>query len=359
MKCEIKYIFCGDKNKNLSHPGITRRFPRYAKRKNINFSFYGEAKETKGTLIINQGADLTFWRRFKNPNFKLIFDANDSYLLDESKSIKRKFRGIFKYLIGKHKYLEFDYYDSYLKLLENADVVIVGHYLLYEKLRERLKKVILVPDYSIEVDFDIKENFSLAKDGTINVFWEGLGSSFLPFREINRIFFPIKDKYKFIFHFVTDLSFFALGDVLNKKVIFDVAKKEAPDFYDCFRFYQWSEFALNKIAIACDFAIIPLPMDFSGNYFKPENKLIHLWRMSVPTIVSAIPSYKKVMDQINLNDFCFNDAEWRLKVKEFIENENIRIQNGNSGRSLVTLNYSNERIDELWSTILNEANEEG
>jgi hypothetical protein len=355
----VKYLFCGDKNKKINHPAYTRRFPRYARRQHIDFSFYGEANETNGTIIINQAADLTFWRRYKIPNFKLVFDANDSYLLDEAKSIKRTFRGLFKFLTGKHKYLEFDYYETYLKFCEVADVVIVGHYLLHDKLKDRLKKVILVPDYSIEMDFDIKKDFNLTKDGTINVFWEGLGSSYLPFTDINRIFFPIKDKYKFIFHFVTDLSFFSIGDVLNKKYIHEVAKKEAPDFYDCFRFYQWSEFALNRIAIACDFAIIPLPMDFSGNYFKPENKLIHLWRMSVPTIVSAIPSYKKVMNQINLNDFCINDDEWRLKVAEFIENDNMRIQNGNNGNSFVSLNYSNERIDELWSAILNEANDEG
>ena len=113
------------------------------------------------------------------------------------------------------------------------------------------------------------------------------------------------------------------------------------------------------MAIACDFAIIPLPMDFSGNYYKPENKLIHLWRMSVPTIVSAIPSYKKVMNEINLNDFCLNDDEWRLKIAEFIENDNVRIQNGNSGNAFVSSNYSNERIDELWSVILSETNVEG
>jgi hypothetical protein len=359
MYSKINYFFCGDKNKNLSHPGITRRFPRYAKRQNIDFYFYEEGNETDGTIVINQGADLTFWRRFKNPKFKLVFDANDSYLLDDSKSLKRIFRGLFKYLTGKHKYLEFNYYNTYLKLCEKVDVVVVGHYLLHEKLKDRFKNVTLIPDYSIERDSLPKTDFNLSKDGTINVFWEGLGSSYMPFRDISRIFSPIKDKYNFIFHFVSDLSFFALGDVLNKKIIFEVAKKEAPDFCDCFRFYQWSEFALNRIAIACDFAIIPLPMDFSGNYYKPENKLIHLWRMSVPTIVSAIPSYRKVMNQINLNDFCFNDGEWRLKIAEFIENENIRIQNGNSGNAFVSSSYSNERIDELWSGILSETNVEG
>jgi hypothetical protein len=49
-----------------------------------------------------------------------------------------------------------------------------------------------------ELDFQIKKDFNLAKDGTINIFWEGLGSSYLPFSDINRIFSPIKDKYNFI-----------------------------------------------------------------------------------------------------------------------------------------------------------------
>jgi hypothetical protein len=358
MENMANIIFCGGKSQGVNHPAQTRRFPRYAKRNNIGFSYFDIIRDISGTIIVNQAADLTFWRRNKKSNVKLIFDANDPYLLDESRTFKRIFRGLFKFLARKHKYLELDYNDTYLKLCKVADVVVVGHYLLYEKLKENLNNVVLLPDYSIDMNIVTKEDFTFSQKDTIHIFWEGLGSSYLPFADINRIFLPFIGTYKFIFHFVTDLSFFSIGDIISKKYVFEVAKKESPDFYDSFRFYQWSEFAMNNIAIACDFAIIPLPMDFSMNYYKPENKLIHLWRMSVPTIVSAIPSYKRVMDEVKLFDYCVNDNEWRIKIIDFIENDFKRKDNGKRGNSFVSFNYSNERIDKLWMDVFNVVNNE-
>ena len=107
---------------------------------------------------------------------------------------------------------------------------------------------------------------------------------------------------------------------------------------------------MNKIAIACDFGIIPLPIDNSLNYWKPENKLIHMWRMCLPVITSKIPSYDMVMKDTN-QDLCTNDYDkWRDLVLAFSNSESLRKKSGLIGYNHVNKFYSNSKIDLLWET---------
>jgi hypothetical protein len=351
------YTYCGGKFQSYLHPAISRRFIRFAKRNNINLLDFYQSKNKNGVIILSQAADFTYWVKNKNSNNIYIFDANDPYLLDNKLNFKNLFRGIFKYFSGNHKYLEFNYKNSFFNLCNKSNCIVVGHFLLYEKLNQKFSNVFLIPDYSIERDILQKHIYEQQSIEKINIFWEGLGSSYLPFSDVERIFKKFTNKYNFEFHFVTDLTFFSIGDKYFRKNIINLAKKMAPTMFKTFKFYEWSEVVMNKIAISCDFSIIPLPIDDSINYFKPENKLIHMWRMKIPTIVSAIPSYINVMNQVQLDDYCYNDDEWVKKIQLFCLNSNVRKKNGEDGFIFVNNNYSNEIIDQKWRNVLNFINE--
>ena len=349
-----KYVYVRGKKQSYEHPAHKRRFPRFASRKNLEFLDFLDEKSIEDVNILSPASDITLWKKIKNEkNIKIIFDANDPFLLSENISIKDKLRGLYKYLSGNHKYLEFDYRKSYLDICKVADLVIVGHRNQYELFKNKSINVCLIPDYGIETKIEAKKEFKLSKKNTINIFWEGLGSSFLPFELIEKIFNPINDKFDFIFHFVTDLSFYKFGDRFINQHITDVSKKLSPKFHKQFKFYHWSEYMMNKIAISCDFGIIPLPNDNSLNYWKPENKLIHMWRMSLPVITSNIPSYSMVMNDSNQN-LCTNDFdEWRSLILKFSANETLRKSHGLLAKKFVDQFYSNEKIDFLWETNLN------
>ena len=170
----------------------------------------------------------------------------------------------------------------------------------------------------------------------------------MPFRLIEEIFQTINSEYDFIFHFVTDLSFFRYGDIFYKVNIQDIAKRAAPSMYKQFRFYQWSEYMMNKIAVACDFGIIPLPDDGSMNYWKPENKLIQMWRMSLPTITSSIPSYVMAFKDAK-HKLCASDlSEWRDFILGLSESRTTRKKFGLLGKYQADKFYSDEIIDDLW-----------
>tara|TARA_B100001093_G_scaffold518640_1_gene604227 strand:+ start:502 stop:1569 length:1068 start_codon:yes stop_codon:yes gene_type:complete len=352
MKFKNNISYFRGNNQSISHPAHSRRFPRYASRHNIKFSDSVKTNFISKLNIITLSSDLTFWRKKINKNFKIIFDANDPFILNNDISFKDKFRGLFKYISGFQKKLELNYRDTYLRTCKESDLVICGHFKQFEILKKTIKNVVLIPDYGLNIKIKSKKNFELSKKDEINIFWEGLGSSFMPFKLIEEIFKPINNQYKFIFHFVTDLTFFKYGDRFIEKKIKDIARKESPLFFNQFKFYQWSEMMMNETAINCDFSIIPLPLDNSLNYWKPENKLIHMWRMSIPTIVSSIPSYQKVMNDSKLHFCANNNDQWRALILNLCKNKEIRKQNGISGKKYVDEFYSDKTIDLLWTNAL-------
>ncbi len=346
-------IYCGGKNQSFNHPAQTRRFPRYASRKKINFLNYYDNKSENGSVILNQSADFTFWKKNCHKYENLIFDANDPYLLPNQNSLKDKLRGLFKYVSGSHKYLEFNYQKTYEEMCINSDLVIVSHQNQYELLKSKVKRIALITDYSIKDNLLFKTNYSLKTKKTINIFWEGLGSSYLPFRDIENIFYKIKNEYNFIFHFSTDLFFYKIGDKFVKKDIRKIAKNYAPNFYKNFNFYQWTLDSVDIIANKCDLSIITLPLDYSMNYWKPNNKLVHMWRMGLPTIVSRIPSYQRLYQKTEYDLCASNIDEWHEKILKICEDEDFRREIGFELKKFTDKEFSNDSIDLKWEKELN------
>ena len=103
-----KFSYIRGKNQTFQHPAHSRRFPRYARRAKIDFSDYITDGSFGELNILSPAADITFWRReVTQNNRKIVFDANDPYLLATATSLKDKLRGTFKFFSGQQKYLEF------------------------------------------------------------------------------------------------------------------------------------------------------------------------------------------------------------------------------------------------------------
>ena len=52
---------------------------------------------------------------------------------------------------------------------------------------------------------------------------------------------------------------------------------------------------------------------------KPENKLLLLWEIGIPTLTSATPAYKHVMDAAGLDLYCSSSDEWVRKIDEYMK----------------------------------------
>ena len=109
---------------------------------------------------------------------------------------------------------------------------------------------------------------------------------------------------------------------------------------------------MNQIAISCDIGIFPLPLDNSMNFWKPENKLIHMWRMALPTITSPIPSYEMAFTGSG-KELCPKDEDsWRENILELSNSKSLRRSYGLIGHSHASQAYDDKSIDQKWHDCL-------
>lgn len=335
---------------NWDHASDRRRFPRYCSLTGISLNDFRKNKIESDVIVLNQASDLTFWVNYPRNKTKIIFDANDSYSIPSKMNIKDFGRGTLKYLLGKHERLELNYIKTYLNMCSRADAVIVGQPAQVNIIENYNSNLHIITDFSPSICVNPKQHYELQK--TINIFWEGLGSSFKPFSEIERIFQPLMREFQFKFHFLTDLEFYKISDKLILTTIMNEAKKMAPSIYDKFLFYQWNEKMLEPIATSCDIGIIPIPLIENSNYFKPENKLVLMWRLGLPTIVSATPRYKSLMSKVTNNLACTSDEIWRKSIIELVNDISKREISGKEGYNFTQKHYSDESLCEKWKNAI-------
>jgi glycosyltransferase involved in cell wall biosynthesis len=136
----------------------------------------------------------------------------------------------------------------------------------------------------------------------------------------------------------------------------DECRKKAPQIADQCYFYQWSETMFSSVATKCDLAVIPIPLDNTFAMYKPENKLVLMWRLGIPTVVSATPSYSAAMSNAGLNLACTNDTEWREKIIELLESEALRRHVGQKGFLQASKFYCDKVLSSKWDNVLKSLN---
>lgn len=344
---EKRFCYVRGKGQSYKHPTHARRFPNFARRNALPVDdFHNVGLSAADTVVLSPASDLSFWKRHSPTDAALIFDANDPYLLEASRGPKRLLRGSAKFLTRRHRYFDADYQKLYREVCEKSDAVVVSHFAQRDLLRSWGLNVWEIKDYPANLA-QAKFDYGLVSEDTINIFWEGLGSSFLPFHLLEEIFRAIPNVNKYRFHFVTDLNFFKYMDRYVEISIREVARKTAPLLYNQFRFHQWSPETFSSIASRCDFALIPLPLDYSMNYWKPETKVIQLWRAGLPVLASGIPSYDRAFEEAKIAACCNSISDWRDKIEEYSNYRGIREQNAVVGKGYVQ-RFSPENIDQLW-----------
>ena len=72
----------------------------------------------------------------------------------------------------------------------------------------------------------------------------------------------------------------------------------------------WSINDLIRCASISDFAIIPVDTSDKFASLKPENKLLSMWHLGLPTLFSNTFAYKRLADEVGVSQYCIDDASW-------------------------------------------------
>ena len=90
---------------DFSAPGDRRRFVYYANSKAIDFEI-AKPENEYDIVFVTHGADITVWSKYDKSKAVIVYELIDSYLATPVLSFYGLFRGVAKYLSGKHKYCQ-------------------------------------------------------------------------------------------------------------------------------------------------------------------------------------------------------------------------------------------------------------
>lgn len=340
------------------HPFDLKNFIFFARKRKLNVEIFRPDKEYD-LIVLSPKADLSIWSQFPRGNTKIIFCLVDSYLASEKWGLKNVFRGLGKFLSGEQKYLKWHYLKALIETCKRADGVICT--------TEEQKKIIL--NYCTNVHIILESHFNIvgyqktdySLNSQIKIAWEGRPENIWTLEQIKDALIELKKKHKVSLHVVTDLEYKKYTNKFFNVSVIDKIKKIFGDEFllntvtgntSLVYFYQWNTEMVSKIITACDFSVIPLDKNDPLMLGKPENKLLLFWRMGMPTIVTAIPSYVRAMNKCGLDTYCSNENDWVQKIEKYILDQETREKDGVIGRSFAEKNYSEEQYLNQWDQAL-------
>jgi glycosyltransferase involved in cell wall biosynthesis len=340
MNLKIGYI---PYSADLSQPADRRRFPHFAKRKNVHYEI-ADPKKKYDVIILPAPSNLSKWLLYKkkNPTTIFIFEMVDSLIFNVDLFLKL-FKGVGRFLMRKDSLIYFNYRKLIIKWIKIADVVICSSTEIKTSILKWNQNVFVSLDYLENEYQSVKNNFEI--NGKMKLVWEGQGSVLPHFLHFKKLFQQINSFCEL--HVITSEKYSLSGQFRKRD-----SKKILSKLPINTIFHEWQMGSKDEILSECDCGIIPLNPKHLFGWHKPANKLISFWFTGLPTIVSDTPAYKELMNEAGNDLYCSTIEDWVKKIN-LIKNmtpsqrENISKRD----RMFVQKNYSDEALDNVWEEI--------
>lgn len=330
--------------KDMNSPGDRRRFGFYAKAKDLSLE-QPDPRQDYDLVYLSTRADISAWAEYQG-RAKIVFEIIDSYLALSEKLPKNRLRGLAKFASREMSKPTLSYRSALIAMARRADAVVCSTEEQREQLSEYCSNVHVILDVHEESGQVVKQSYAAGEP--FNLVWEGLAYTLDAFETIAPSLRGIHRSRPLALHLITDLrSPRFLGRFVNTDTQARV-RAMFPHSY----MYQWNPYMLATIATRCDLGLIPLDLQDPFSRGKPENKLLLLWRMGIPTITSASPAYRRAMASCGLDMVCETPAQWEEKLTLFIGDEALRREAGTRGRQFVDDTHSKEAILAKWDGMM-------
>lgn len=330
-------------------PSDRRRFVHYARQRGLKIEL-ADPRKTYDLVVLNQRADISVWARYRPGEARIVYEANDSYISVPSSDPKQALRGTFKFLTGQSRRLQLSYREAVRAMCRRADAVVCSTDEQRAQILPLCANTHLVLDFQ---DADVLATKTTHSNGPVlNVVWEGLASSGIPMRMMREILEPMARRRPVALHLVTDPVYHRYSNILGKTHTVDEVRREFGEFARHVQVHQWSAFALAAVATAADLAIIPIDERNTFAWGKPENKLLLLWRLGVPTLTSATPAYRRAMARAGLDLACQSTAEWQERLALLADSPQERTAAAARGTTAANTEYSSGEMMRRWDAVL-------
>ena len=335
-------------HKDNMAPGDRRRFVFYANERQIKFDVADPLK-IYDIVYLTYGCNLSIWIEYKktNPGVKFIFELIDSYLL-ENAGVLAIFRGVAWYLLGREDALWVNYKTALRKMISICDAVVCSTHAQKMDMLQFNRNIHISLDYFSDDITHHKTSFENKQ--RLKLVWEGQAYTVKNLLVLNDVFEKLKDRVEL--YIITDPIIKSPVNWFNRKT------KNILKALKCqYHLVDWTKNSFSEMISNADLAIVPIESDSAMMWNKPENKLLLLWEIGIPTLTSNTPAYKRVMDSAGLDFYCTSSGEWLQKIEEYMESS-LEYRNNISEkmRYYIQQFHSKDEILRKWDMIFESLN---
>jgi hypothetical protein len=301
-------------------------------------------------VFVTSNADLTAFRRFPLDDTKIVFEMVDSYLAVPDWEPKALVRGMGKWLFRRHKHLEPLYRRTVAGMCQRADLVMCS------MPEQRAQMAVWNNNVHDVLDFhdELVGNPCLETGPgkrTFDLFWEGVAITAFQFSAISEVLREVAKDFPLRLHLLTDLKY----RPINAPIPWWDTKKTLERSLSGIEFYlaEWNPASVRAMASQCDLGLIPMLLDKPLCQSKPENKLLIMWRLGLPVIVSATPAYTRTMKAYQgPNWACSDSQDWHQCLREALESPEKRALAAKKGELYANADFGADALLQRWTAAL-------
>jgi hypothetical protein len=339
-KLRIGYV---PNSKNLDAPGDRRRIVFWAKAR--GHEIVTNLDDKFDVLVLSERSDMGFFvkHKIKAP---IIFDLVDGYLVRENLT-KDWFRGTSKVLTRQLSGIPKPFTQFVQDMCITASAIVCSSTEQSELIAKHSKNVHVILDSHDEIpwlEFQGREDeFKTKRD----LLWEGLPVTLGGIKAICPTLIHENREHGTRIKFVTDQEYHRLlGQYFPASTAKLLSNLLGPMSHET-DLISWNVENLVSSAKVSRAAIIPVMLSNKLQYFKPENRLLIMWKLALPTIVSATPAYTRVSNISGSDIVSTDNSEWAEKLK-LLHNQDYAEDLVRRGQDYLKTNHTKEILLLKW-----------
>ena len=341
---------------DLQHPGDRRRLASWAMDTGVALNTNDPLESD--LLVLSNAANFGYWlKRARQP---VILDLVDGYLGEHPKFIKDVTRNIVRSIRGSSDLRWLSYTNHLRYACKKSDLVIVASPEQREIILEFNRNVhVILDDLSELSSIGINSSKEVA-DSVQNapskwIFWEGFGFTLKHFQVIANHLDQFLYESGWGMYLVTNIEFPRWGGYIGKVKTRSLIDKWFPLSSKNIEIIPWSLQNVTEFAQRSSLSIIPIDLHDNFALLKPENKLLSMWQLGLPTLFSPIPSYTRVAIASKQKASMVSPSEWLDALRRIASSPISRDEMKKSGNVYILNNNSHAVLGTKWAKAIQNA----
>jgi hypothetical protein len=331
---------------DLKHPADRRRIVYWANQRGYEITTDLEAKVD--VIVLSSRADITAWTR-KRVRPPVVLDIVDGYLGKEN-LWRDWFRGAGKVLLGDASGYPRAYQKIIIEACSLAQAVVCETPEQKSTIFPFCTNTHAILDFHEEfpiLPFNSKKHAKKAP----KVMWEGLPFTAEGLLLLEKAFLEISKTQPLEFEMVTDPmypKYFGKYSYRDTKTLLGTI----PEILGSrFNLVEWSLTNVLKSSISSRLSLLPLDPHKSLNHLKAENRLLMMWRIGLPALVSPSLAYSRVMRETQIDGVSSSPLEWQEKILEIIDNPDLCKNSVERGQQYIRETHSKKELLKAWDQL--------